>query len=223
MVILLLSTLLFYTMIGLAGNRSGSLRTMVYYIVWSKRRRSREMDLYLEKLSFNMDLATKNAILTVPMPVVVTDVEGTIIWYNAHFEEVVKKDSIIGNNLGGYMPGLNFSRLIDSSNEFERVEFRDEIYRVTCSPVQIDKEIDDSRVLLLFYWQDITDQTLVEERYKKEQLVLAHVYVDNYDEVLAHTEGPERPMVIAEIDGRLGKWASRLNAGWQKYDRDKFL
>ncbi|NLJ40015.1 MAG: hypothetical protein GX352_00130 [Clostridiales bacterium] len=56
-----------------------------------------------------------------------------------------------------------------------------------------------------------------------EKPVLAHVYVDNYDEVMANIEEPDRPMVAAEIEGRLGKWAQALGAGWQKYDRDKFI
>ena len=47
--------------------------------------------------------------------------------------------------------------------------------------------------------------------------------MDNYDEVLAHTEEADRPLLIAEIEGRLAKWAMSHKAGWQKYERDKFL
>src|SRR5690606_34248391 len=39
----------------------------------------------------------------------------------------------------------------------------------------------------------------------------------------SNTDEPDRPMVVAEIEGRLSKWAMSLNAGLQKYERDKFL
>ena len=83
--------------------------------------------------------------------------------------------------------------------------------------------MDKSKEIFIFYWKDITDKTVFEEKYKKGQLVLAHIYVDNYDEVLSNTDEPDRPMVVAEIEGRLSKWAMNLNAGLQKYERDKFL
>ncbi|HZJ57492.1 MAG TPA: DHH family phosphoesterase [Clostridia bacterium] len=66
-------------------------------------------------------------------------------------------------------------------------------------------------------------QTLVQKEHREIQLVIAHIYVDNYDEVLANTEDANKPLLIAEIEGRLGKWAMNHSAGWQKYDRDKFL
>lgn len=67
------------------------------------------------------------------------------------------------------------------------------------------------------------DQTVAQVKYNKGQPVLARIYVDNFDEVLANTDEAYRPMVIAEIEGRLSKWAKGVNAGLQKYERDKFL
>ncbi|MGI5851666.1 MAG: DHH family phosphoesterase [Caldicoprobacterales bacterium] len=69
----------------------------------------------------------------------------------------------------------------------------------------------------------ITVQTEVPKENKGDQLVIAHIYVDNYDEVLANTEEADRPLLIAEIEGKLAKWAMGHKAGWQKYERDKFL
>ena len=40
---------------------------------------------------------------------------------------------------------------------------------------------------------------------------------------MANTEDTRKPAVLAEIDGKVGKWASSLKASWRKYDRDKFI
>ena len=196
---------------------------MIYYNFKAHKRRNIEITQHLENLSFSIDLATKSAILTVPMPIVVTQKDGTIIWYNRFFNQIIEDKEIVGNNLNQYLPQLDFNHLREEENRFEPVSFNDKIYSITCSPVVIDRELDKSKEIFIFYWKDITDKTVFEEKYKKGQLVLAHIYVDNYDEVLSNTDEPDRPMVVAEIEGRLSKWAMNLNAGLQKYERDKFL
>ena len=53
--------------------------------------------------------------------------------------------------------------------------------------------------------------------------MFAHITVDNYDEVLSDTESTKRPAVLAEIGPRIAHWASSINAGWIKYDREKYM
>ena len=196
---------------------------IIYYNFKVQKNRNRKITQHLENLSFSIDLATKSAILTVPMPVVVTQRDGTIIWYNKFLGQILEDKEVVGKNLNQYLPQLDFNQSQEEESRFEPISFNDRIYSITCSPVEIDRELDESKKILIFYWKDITDKTVFEEKFKKGQLVLAHIYVDNYDEVLSNTDEPNRPMVVAEIEGRLSKWAMNLNAGLQKYERDKFL
>ena len=196
---------------------------LIYYNFKAQKRRNRQMTQHLENLSFSIDLATKTAVLTVPMPIVVTQRDGTIIWYNKFFGQIIEDKEIVGNKLNQYLPRLDFNQLKEEESRFEPVHVHDKVYSITCSPLEADKELDRSNKIYVFYWKDITDKTIFEEKYRKGQLVLAHIYVDNYDEVLSNTDEPNRPMVVAEIEGRLSKWAMSLNAGLQKYERDKFL
>ena len=39
----------------------------------------------------------------------------------------------------------------------------------------------------------------------------------------SNTESTNRPAVVAEIESRIARWAGSINAGWIKYDRDKFM
>ena len=195
----------------------------LYYKIRARNRQDKEMMKYREDPSLTLDLTTKETILTVPIPMVVTELDGTIIWYNPPFNQLIKEGELIGNNLGKYLEDLGFNFLSIVQSKSQEVKFNDKVYSVTCSPIQMKGDIGQSKTVFIFYWQDSTAQKGMEEKYRKDQLVLAYVYVDNYDEVLANTDGTDRPMVIAEIEGRLGKWAMSLNAGWQKYERGKFL
>ncbi len=188
-----------------------------------KKRDDRDEIQRQRSLSFNMDLVTRDIIQTVPIPVVVTNEDGVILWCNSDFVKIINDKDLVGINLASYLPQLDPKPLLREEGKFEHIKLNDRVYSITSSPVQVNKVIDGSKAILLFYWKDITDQRDVEEKYRKGQLVLAYVCVDNYDEVLANTEESHRPMLIAEIEGRLGKWAMGLNAGLQKYDHDKFL
>ncbi len=200
-----------------------SIFSKLYDKIIAGRRRDTRSFQYKESFSFNINPAIEKAILTVPMPIVISSLDGTILWYNKHFGQIMGGKGIPGRNLVQYIPQFDPNQLAHGGLNYENIRINDRIYSITCSPVKIGDEDLDSRIILLFYWKDITDQTAVEEKFRKRQLVLAYVYVDNFDEVLANTEEAQRPMMIAEIEGRLGKWAMNLNAGWQKYERDRFL
>lgn len=59
---------------------------LLYYNFRSNHIRNREMTKYIENLNFNIDTASKDTLLNFPMPLVVIELDGTIIWYNSSFK-----------------------------------------------------------------------------------------------------------------------------------------
>ena len=84
------------------------------------------------------------------MPIVVTQKDGTIIWYNRFFNQIIEDKEIVGNNLNQYLPQLDFNHLREEENRFEPVSFNDKIYSITCSPVVIDRNWINQRRYLYF-------------------------------------------------------------------------
>lgn len=197
---------------------------LLYYNSKAVHRHKREWIKYIESLSANIDWATKNAIFSVPIPLVISELDGTIIWYNERFADIIDEKALIEKNIAEYIPKLNLKNVLEGKEgDFVEVTFKDRIYEVTWTKIKIDSEIDHSRIILLFYWQDVTELVNLEQKYNKRKLAIAYVQVDNYDEVMAHTEESKRPLVQGEMEASLSKWASSLNASWQKYDHGEFI
>jgi len=200
---------------------------LIYYNWRAARQRRLDWNQYLENLSENIDWSTKSAIFSIPMPLVVIEIDGSITWYNTRFSKLFQGENLLDKNLIDYVEDLNPKSLLGGKGAKDggskEIEFHQRRYRVTWSPVEIKPIHGKSRILLLLFWQDITDETNLKIRYEEERMILAFAQIDNYDEVLSNTEETKRPVVLAEIEARLGEWAASLGAGWQKFDRDKFI
>lgn len=197
---------------------------LVYYDYRIREKRREEWAAHLELLSENIDWATKNAVISIPMPLVVLEVNGAITWYNPRFSEIMGNKDMLDNNIAEYVPELNpESILSDRSTNSKQIQHDGRWYNVIWVPVQIDAISKKPRAIVLLYWEDITEEVTLKAIYEEKQIVIIDIQVDNYDEVMANTEDTKRPAVLAEIDGKISKWASSLEASWRKYDRNKFI
>lgn len=197
---------------------------LLYYNSRAGRKHKREWVNYIESLSANIDWATKNAVLRSPIPLIIIEMDGSIVWHNKRFADIVDEKTVIDKNIAEYVPELNPQSILeDKKKEFLEISFKDKVYRVTWTPINVNADIGGHKVILLLYWQDITREASLEDQYNKQKLVIAYVQVDNYDEVMAHTEESNRPLVQGEMEAKLSKWATSFNASWQKYDRGEFI
>ena len=71
---------------------------LVYYNFRSNYTRHKEITKYIENLTFNIDTATKDTLLNFPMPLVLVELDGTIIWYNSSFKKIFDGEELIGKD-----------------------------------------------------------------------------------------------------------------------------
>lgn len=188
------------------------------------RRRKVEWNSYLEALSEDIDWATKNAVLSIPVPLVVIEAGGDITWYNPQFGELFQGEKLLERNIHDFVPELTPSRFGDSRKESHHdLFFHNKWYQVLWTPVKTGNDSRKSKVIFLIYWLDITEEHRIRALYQAQRIVIAHIRVDNYDEVLANTEDTRRAAVLAEIESGIAEWAVGIHAAWVKYDREKFI
>jgi c-di-AMP phosphodiesterase-like protein len=221
--------LFFAAILTLFDYRIGGMAFVVFLILlfynWkmSKRRRE-EWNSYLENLSEDIEWATKNAVLSVPMPLVVIEPGGSITWYNPQFGELFPGEKLLERNIHDFVPELVPARFNPKANgDIQELFFQERWYRLFWTPVKTGSGSRRDKVIFLIYWLDITEGKWIKALYQAKKTVFAHIIVDNYDEVIANTESTNRPAVIAEIESRIARWAAGINAGWIKYDREKYM
>ncbi len=196
---------------------------LIYHNLKSVSTRREEWTQYIEGLSSDIDSATKQSILNIPIPLTMIEVDGKIKWYNKKFMDISGTQEILNKNIKEIVTELDLSKILEGEGTlFEGVKINDKSFGIIHNTIKLKKPSLDNYVIML-YWIEITEYDRLMERYKNERPVVALLQIDNYDEVMQSTEDANQPLVTAEIDHRLSLWGSSLNGISKKYANDKFI
>ncbi|NBI06558.1 DHH family phosphoesterase [Senegalia massiliensis] len=183
-----------------------------------------EWTKYIEGLMDEFDSATKHAILNLPLPFMMIELDGKISWYNPRFSEMVEERDILEENIEDIVPSFNIKDITsDKKNKSIDVVFKDRNYKILYNIVKVNKKNSDKEYLIMLYWLDNTTLTILKQKYNDEKMNICLVEVDNYDEVMKDTDETKRPIVLAEIDKKLNTFTSRINGFIRKYETDKYI
>ncbi len=199
-----------------------SVVLLIYNTLITRKRRE-QWYLYLETLSENIDWATKNAVLTIPLPLVVMELGGSITWYNPNFGQLFEGKKLLERNISDFIPELQPRYFVEGNDgSSHELKIGDRLYRVQLIPVKTATKSRRDRIIFLVYFLDITEEQEAKALYQAKRIAMGHIYIDNYEEVVSNTKEADRPKLLAEIESSLASWASDLNASLIRYDKEKF-
>lgn len=190
---------------------------LIYYNLRINKIRHYEFSKFVEDLSANIDTAGKNTLSKIPIPLVIIDNEGKILWANALFYQSTKVN-LYGKDVKDFIPTFDIQNFL---NVYEKVTIKDRVFNVFVSPVETEKEKKKS--IFLLYFIDYTNYYTLYEMYNDKKAVVALLEVDNFDEVIKSTEDINRPTLLAEIDNRINSFAYSIEALIRKYDNNKYI
>ncbi|SET01843.1 c-di-AMP phosphodiesterase, consists of a GGDEF-like and DHH domains [Natronincola peptidivorans] len=199
------------------------LTYLIYYNLKTTNIRREEWTQYIEGLSSDIDSATKQSILNMPIPLTMVEIDGTIKWYNRKFLEVVGTQGILEKDIDDIVPSFDLQSILKEDTEkTKKAKIQDRSFRVLYNVIKTGKSYDTSYVIML-YWVEDTKYQLLKKKHNEEKLVTALIQIDNFDEVMQTTEDANKPLVIAEIDHKLNLWVNKGKGFMRKYADDKFL
>jgi len=195
----------------------------VHNLISSKRRHMR-WSQYIESLSEDVSWAAKEAAISVPLPMLTMNMDGTVIWYNKPMGELFKGLRLMGENIAAYIPELDAKKLVNDDQVHKcRIQWKDKHYDVTYYRTKHDEHQSNEIAVFMLYWADVTEYALLERRYESERPAVGLIYVDNYDDVITSAEETKRPAITAELDKAVTSWLMSINSAWCKYERDKYM
>ncbi len=199
------------------------LAYLIYYNLKISNIRREEWTRYIEGLSSDIDSATKQAILNLPIPLTIVEFDGTITWYNSKFIEIIGKKDLLEKDIQDIIPDFDLRNVLQNKKDkINEVSFNDRYFKVLYNIIKLSKD-HASNYIIMLYWVEKTDYMQIKQKYEEERSVVALIQVDNFDEVMQTTEDSARPLIVAEIDRRLNLWSNRLEGLMRKYTNDKFI
>lgn len=195
------------------------------YNIRINRKKNKQLLEFIETLTLNIDTASKDTLLKFPLPILITEYNGDIIWYNQKFLEISKNKRLIGKNLKDELPEV-YQAILDNKPRVDRFEYQGYFFNVFITLVEVGGEKNDKRYLRLFYFIDITDYVTLQKTFELQNVVFGYLMIDNYDDVLNSAPEVSKSNITSEIEKRVIDWfynQIRSDVFLMKYERDKYI
>ena len=161
---------------------------------------------------------TLDLMVAMDQPVIISDLSGTVIWFNKAFVNVSgSKNGYYRKNISHICPNT-LSDFLSSEDEtgVETTAFSNH-YKVKAYKVSTP-----SKDYCITVWNNENELKELQDRYNSKNTVVCYVVIDNLDELLQHVQDKYREVTndIAQI---ITDWAQSANGIVKEYQRNKYI
>ena len=160
-----------------------------------------------------LNMTSQKRLSEFPLPVIVSDKKGTILWYNETFIDATKETSL--------RPLHNVLQLDNAILEqrITQLKFDNKHYTAYMDTFRFNERNE----MFIFYLVDTTAYHTLRREYDLSRPVVAHLMVDNYDEVFTGMKESERSAAMALIDEEIDAWAQSTGGILCHSERERYL
>lgn len=176
----------------------------------------------------------KELIKNFRLPYVLLDSTGRVMWMNEEFCQLVDKSKTYNKSITSIFSEITREGIEHAKEDnFDiHVEYNERKYLACLQRLDVSEplsgamatEMDESAdglvAIILF---DETDIQATKAKINDQAMVMALLYVDNYDEVFDQVENAKRSMLLALLDRKINKYFGEAEAVVRRLEKDKYL
>lgn len=171
---------------------------------------------YVARMNATLARTMQNAPEHMPVPLVILDSRGEIIWYNEAFaDEIASGDDLFGLKFQAVLP-LRPDSLADGDSTEVGIGARQ--YRVS----RTDYERKGSHAAL-FSFTDITSYTELRRTYLDTRSCVLLINIDSYEDVFSGMRQSERTAALAALEAVFDKLLEGTESIFCHLDEDRFM
>lgn len=203
------------------------MATVIYIIILvinirKEVNKKNEWTELIASLSDKLDGANNNLLIGTPFPLIVTNSEGNILWYNEKTSNIFKENGGLVANIKDVSKSINIKQIVEGKkNEFKYLKIKNRYYDAYTSKIVLDDNNDDT--VIMIYLCDMTEKFNFERELHENKESTILIEVDNLKEVIKNTEENKAPLLIAEIEREINLYAHKMNAMIKKYSESKYI
>lgn len=166
---------------------------------------------------------SNDSLLSFPLPVVILDSNGSVIWYNTDFKDVFADKNLNECSITDLFETFDISLLQaeNSSGSVFELSYKNTMYKaITNTPKKV---AESGKAITLLYLEDITSIAELREKYISEKIFACFVSVDNFDELMDSTPSASVPQLQAELYKIINDWSEENDGILLKYEKDKYF
>ena len=196
------------------------------YTIWFNSKKKTEIETHIEEVAWGMNSTVRNTLNKSPIPLLVIETDGDIIFKSPKFNKEFKDIDVIT-----YVDSLIKEIKLEIENGTDKREFNKQItigqkvYKVLCEygiSKKRDKRKQKEYVLTLYFIDDTKYNTLFDQ-YTNEKMCIGIIVIDNYEELIQRLSPEEKPTILAKIDKAVYDWATLTGGLVIKNERDTYI
>ena len=165
------------------------------------------------------ELQNNEALFKSMNPIAGIRVDGTVAWYNSAFKELFS--TVSEKKITELIPEINIRKIYnDGGNTPFTALIGEETYKIRAN-VRRMKSADHAAIML--YMENITEINELKKELENTKCAVAHINVDNYEEVVKSITDEERIDVLSLIDKNIIGYLQEIGALVKKLEKDSYL
>ncbi len=204
------------------------------YAIWSNDKRKLEIVNHIQEVTTDMNVANRNNLINSPIPLLLIETDGNIIWKSKSFIHIFKEVDV-ATSLNPILKEikLNIEKEYEQTGqEFDKNNYltkqfniEDKFYKIYCG-VSKSKKKDKRKqreYQLTMYFIDDTKYNDLFDLYNSSKLCIGIAMIDNYEEVMQRAMPEERAELVTSVERMIMDWARETGGLIVKTERDRFL
>lgn len=197
--------------------------TTIIYSIWVSSKKKTEIENHIQDITSDVNTASKGNLVNTPIPLVLIETGGDIIWRSKKFVEEFQNIDI-----ATYLNPIVKEIKLDIEKNDENIEIVKQfnidkkIYKIRGSVVK-SKKRKQKEYMLSLYFLDETKYNELFDIYNNSKTCIGIAMIDNYDEI-TQIVLPERKMeLLAKLEKEIIDWITKTGGLIVKTERDAFI
>ncbi len=195
------------------------------YTFFENSKKKTEIVNHIEEITMDVSTASKSTLVNSPIPLILIETDGNIIWRSKKFTEV-----FTGIEMNTYLNPIVKEIKLDIENnqsqEFSKVfniNGKTYIIRGAISKSRKRDRRKQKEYVLILYFIDDTKYNELFDKYNNTTTCIGIAVIDNYDEILQRTLPEEKIELLAKIEKSIMDWAAETGGLIVKNERNMFI
>lgn len=169
-----------------------------------------ETENYIETLSYRMKKVGEEALLEMPIGIILLNDKQQIEWVNPFVSSIYPDKTLTGMAL--FELNDHFRQAIKEDAEQDMVTLNNRSYRVYYKP--------EEKLLYLF---DVTERVKIQSLYYADRTAIGILLVDNYDELTQTMDDQTRSKMNSLVTSLVNEWAEEYGVFVKRISSERFL
>ncbi len=198
----------------------------VTYALWSSGKKKTEIENHIQDITSDVTTASKGNLVNTPIPLVLIETDGNIVWRSRRFVEEFQNIDI-ATNLNPIVKEIKLD--IEKNNEsieiMKQFNIDKKVYKICGSVVKAKRRTKKSQkeYVLSLYFINETKYNELFDIYNKSKACIGVAMIDNYDEIVQRILPERKIELLAKIEKEIIEWVTATGGLIIKTERDYFV